>query len=143
MSLFGNKATICLLLDQVVSNGILSVVDDTVDVDFVGHYPDRSDPVNGIEGYKQYMKEKRHAFPDLHVKIEDGWLTGEEDAHAVGRGNIVERVVVLLSVSATHRDDERGTASTGSRATWNEVHLIRCKEGKVVADRVISDQARL
>ncbi len=143
MSLFGNKATLCLLFDQVVNNGVLNAADETIDVNFVGQFPGRLEPVNGIEEYKQYIKELRNSFPDLHVKVENGWLVGEDDVHAVGKGSVVERVVAYLNVSGTHQGDYLGLAPTGRHVTWSEVHLVRCQGGRVVADQVVSDQESL
>lgn len=141
MSIFGNKAALCLLFDQVVNNGVLSAADETMDVNFVGHFPGRQEPVKGIEEYKRYVKELRHSFPDLHVKIEGGWLVGEDDAHAEGKGNVVERIVACLSVSGTHQGDYFERVPTGQYVTWSEVHLARCKGGRVAADQVVSDRA--
>jgi predicted ester cyclase len=138
--MFSNKATLCLLFDQVVNNGLEGVADETLDADFVGEYPERSEPIKGIDEYKKYIAGMRREFPDLHAKISDGWLTGEEDVHVVGKGNIVERVVVALSVSGTPRADGRDTSKNGGPITWSEVHLVQCRNGRILTDRVVSDQ---
>src|SRR5258706_4387832 len=56
--------------------------------------------VEGLEGFKSYVRSVRLAFPDFHNTIEDLVAEGSE-------------VVARLAFSGTHRGEVLGIAPTG------------------------------
>jgi predicted ester cyclase len=59
------------------------------------------------------------AFPDLHYSL----------LHEVAEGDMV---VQHLRASGTMEGDFGGMKPTGKHATWDEVHVVRMKDGKAV-----------
>ena len=71
-----------------------------------------------------------HAFPDVVVTEED--LIADENT-------AVER----SSAAATHAGDFMGTAPTGRRIHWTEIHIYRLADGKVAGHWVELSMLRL
>jgi predicted ester cyclase len=73
----------------------------------------------GLEGFKDIGRMMNRAFPDVVVT--------EEDMIA-NDTTVVER----SSAAATHKGDFMGTAPTGRRIRWTEIHIYRFADGKIV-----------
>ena len=117
MSVEENKAIARQLIGEVWSEGNLDVVDEIVAADFVWH----NTPFNGAEAFKQQVTAFRADFPDVQLISED--LVAEGD-----------KVVVRLTAQGTH-------TSTGKRATWTGIAIMRIAGGKIV--EVWADEDRL
>ena len=61
-----------------------------------------------------------HAFPDVVVTEED--LIADDDT-----------VAKRSSAVATHKCDFMGTAPTGRKIRWTEIHIYRFVDGKIAA----------
>ncbi|MFG1816806.1 ester cyclase [Kribbella sp. NPDC049174] len=72
----------------------------------------------GAEAFKQIWAMLLHAFPDLHVKVED--LIAEDD-----------KVVIRNTVTGTHRGEYMGVPPTGKRITYNEIFIFRFAEDRI------------
>lgn len=59
-----------------------------------------------------------HAFPDLHVTIED--LIEEDD-----------KVVARNTVTGTHQGEYMGLPGTGKSITYNEIFIVRFEDGRI------------
>ena len=118
MSAADNKAVIRRLYNEVFQGWHLSVIDDLVAPDFVGHEMPAGTPP-GPEGFRQFYARLRSAFPDLRYTIDD--LLAEGD-----------KVVVRWTWSCTHAGVFRGIVPTGRRATVTGMAIYRLAGGKIV-----------
>lgn len=82
--------------DEAVENGDVDVIDEVVTDDYVGHTPGSPEGIRGPEGFKQYVRTLREAFPDLSVTVDDRLIA--EDA-------IVDR----YTLQGTHEGDFQGS----------------------------------
>ena len=105
-------------LDPCLSQGKTDLIDEL----FAPEYIDRT-PQPGVaptrEGFKQWVKALRTAFPDIRYHVED---TINEGDKWVGR----------LKVSGTMSGDFAGMPATGKYATWTEIHILRVANERVL-----------
>src|SRR5262245_13167448 len=76
--------------------------------------------VHGREGFKEYMRSVRAAFPDFHNRIEE--LIAEND-----------RVAARLTYTGTHLGEVLGIVPTGRRVSYAGVALFRVVENRIAA----------
>jgi steroid delta-isomerase-like uncharacterized protein len=112
-----NKALERRLIENVWNKGNLSVVDDVVASDYVGHQA-RSD-TRGPDGFKQYFAMLRGAFPDIHFTIEDQIAEGD-------------RVTTRWTARATHQGTFQGIPPTGNSGVVTGITINRFSNGKAV-----------
>jgi predicted ester cyclase len=84
--------------------------------DFMHHFAAPIKP--GLEGFKDIGRMMNAAFPDVVVTEED--LIADDTT-------VVER----SSAVGTHKGDFMGTAPTGRKIRWSEIHIYRFAEGKI------------
>ena len=113
-----NKASVRLAFEEGWNKGNLTTVDEDVATNYVLHDP-FSGEVKGPEGYKQYVKMYRNAFPDLHFTIEDQIAEGD-------------KVVTRWTCTGTHRGELMGIAPTGKLGTVTGIFIDRIAGGKAV-----------
>ncbi|RCV47761.1 ester cyclase [Marinitenerispora sediminis] len=65
------------------------------------------------------MEEGLRAFPDLHLDVRSIMAEGD-------------RVILRITVTATHTGEFQGVPPTGRRVTWYLVEELRFAEGRVV-----------
>ena len=82
--------------------------------------------VHGREGFKEYMRTVRRAFPDFHNRIEE--LIAEN-----------ERVAARLTYTGTHQGEVLGSGATGRRVSYAGVAIFRIAEGCIVEGWVLGD----
>ena len=82
--------------------------------------------VQGREGFKEYMRGVRRAFPDFHNRIEE--LIAEN-----------ERVAARLTYTGTHQGELFDIAATGRRVSYAGVAIFRIAEGCIVEGWVLGD----
>ncbi len=103
---------------EILSQGKTDLIDEL----FAPEYVDRT-PQPGVaptrEGFKQWVKALRTAFPDIRYHVED---TINEGDKWVGR----------LKVSGTMSGDFAGMPATGKYATWTEIHILRVANERVL-----------
>jgi hypothetical protein len=93
-------------------------IDQLFAQEFTHHFPAPIRP--GLEGFKDIGRMMNHAFPDVVVTEED--LIANEDT-------VVER----SSAAGTHKGEFMGTAPTGRRIHWTEIHIYRVVGGMIAA----------
>ena len=118
MSAADNKALIRRLYDEVFRAWHLSVIDELVAPDFVGHEMPAGTPP-GPEGFRQFYARARSAFPDMRYTVHD--LIAEGD-----------KVVVRWTWSGTHTGVFRGIAPTGRPVTVTGMAIYRLAGGRIV-----------
>jgi steroid delta-isomerase-like uncharacterized protein len=82
--------------------------------------------VQGREGFKEYMRTIRAAFPDFHNRIEE--LIAEND-----------RVVARLTYTGTHQGEVLGIAPTSRKVSYAGVALFRVVENRIAEGWVLGD----
>ena len=116
-----NKALIQRWFDEVWNQGNASVIDELLAEDGVIHgLVDASgNPVHGLEGFHEFHKQFRGAFPDLNVSVDDVIAEGD-------------RVVARCSVRGRHTGEHLGFAATNAPIEFGGVAIVRIKGGKIV-----------
>jgi steroid delta-isomerase-like uncharacterized protein len=82
--------------------------------------------IQGREGFKEYMRTVRRAFPDFHNHVEE--LIAEDDG-----------VAARLTYTGTHRGEVFGIGPTGRRVTYAGVAIFRVAEGRIALGWVLGD----
>ncbi len=112
------KANARRLSDELLTQGDLAVADEILSTDCRHHTPCGIGP--GVAGVKQWVRELRRAFPDLHAIVEAEIAEGD-------------MVVQRLTLSGTHRGEYCNLPPTGRRTSWQLVAIQRLGcDGKVV-----------
>jgi steroid delta-isomerase-like uncharacterized protein len=82
--------------------------------------------VQGREGFKEYMRTVRRAFPDFHNRIEE--LIAEND-----------RVAAWLTYTGTHQGAVLGIAPTGRRVSYAGMALFQVVDDRLAEGWVLGD----
>ena len=82
--------------------------------------------VQGRQGFRDYMRTIRAAFPDFHNRIEK--LIAEDD-----------QVAAKLTYTGTHQGEALGIAPTGRRVSYAGVALFRVVETRIAEGWVLGD----
>jgi predicted ester cyclase len=106
------------MLIENINKGDLLVVDRLFADNHVEHDLPPGFPTN-YEGFKQYLIAFRKAFPDALYTIEDEIVEGDKLAHR-------------LRCRATMKGDFLGLPAAGKTAEWEEMHIGRIENGKIV-----------
>jgi steroid delta-isomerase-like uncharacterized protein len=104
--------------EEVVTKGDLSLVDEVISDNYVGHTP-LSPDVRGIEGVKQLVSTMRSAFPDVCVTVED----------TVSEGN---KVASRIKMVGTHKGDYGSIPASGKTVTVTGMNITIFEGGKCV-----------
>lgn len=107
--------------DEAVENGDVDVIDVAVTDDYVCHTPGAPEGIRGPDGFKQYVRTLREAFPDLSVTVEDRFVT--EDA-----------VVDRHRLRGTHEGEFRGVPPTGTEIEVTGIVIHYVDDGKIRKD---------
>lgn len=103
---------------EVFNKGDLSLVNEFIATDYVGHSPGMPD-FNGPEGFKQFVTMFRTAFPDINLTIEDTFAEGD-------------KVVNRMTSRGTHTGELMGIAATGKQVAMTGMVISRYVGGKQV-----------
>jgi predicted ester cyclase len=123
-----NEAVVRRFLQELWSEGTLSVADELVAVDHLHHLGD--DTLRGPTAIKEAATWLRTAFPDLHFVIDD--LVSDGD-----------RVVVRWTARGTQRGTFADVAPTGRHVVWTGCDWFRVRSGQLVEAFVMADGASL
>lgn len=120
-----NKAAYRRFYEEFLGKGNLEVIDQVVDPNVISHsaLPGQKP---GAAGLKEAITMFRSAFPDLTIKAED--IIAEGD-----------KVVGRFKVSGTHKGKFMDFEPTGSAFTYDEVVIVRLKDGKIVEHWSVTD----
>jgi predicted ester cyclase len=111
---------------EVFNKGNFGLIDEIFATNFVEHYAQPGVPPTR-EGFKQFAKAYRTAFPDLTYSIDDAIESGD-------------RIVHRLTASGTMKGDFMGMPATNKRATWTEIHIGRVANGLLAEHWGLVDQ---
>ncbi len=120
-----NKAIVERFTKELFVNGNDAIVEELVADDFVDHTP-MPDTAPGPAGLKEIAAMFRAGFSDLAISTED--LIAEGD-----------KVVMRQVTSGTHTGELMGIAATGKTVSFNEIHIVRIVDGKIVEHWGVED----
>lgn len=101
--------------------GNLSVVDELMASDYVGHDPANPKPLRGPEGVKEFISTYRAAFPDARITVEEQLAEGD-------------LVATRWSGRGTHEGELMGISPTGKQVTVSGLTISRVVGGKIVEE---------
>lgn len=111
---------------EVLNAGNFGLIDELLSTDFVDHFSQPGLPPTR-DGFKKGAMALRTAFPDIRYTIEDTIESGDKIVH-------------LVKGAGTMTGDFMGMPATGKRATWNEIHIGRVANGRLVEHWALADQ---
>jgi len=112
-----NKKLVRRIFEEVFNKGNLDVLPELVAQDYVGHDPALNQDMRGPDGFAQFVRMYRNAFPDLQLTIEDQLAEGD-------------RVCTRFSARGTHRGDLMGIRPTGNKIVISGLSIDRHAGGK-------------
>jgi len=125
MSLEENKSLVRRYYDEMWNRWDLSLADELLGegLTFRGSL---GVAVRGRDGFRDYVRAVRRAFPDFHNRIEE--LVAEGD-----------KVVARLTYTGTHHGELFGIGPTGKRVTYAGVALLRIEADRIAEGWVLGD----
>jgi steroid delta-isomerase-like uncharacterized protein len=114
-----NKIVERTLIEEVWNRGNFALIEQLVSPAFRGHSSSLETGTLGTEGYREYYRGLRAAFPDMQFTIEDQVAEGD-------------KVVTRWTARGTHRGDYAGIAATGRSGVIAGVTTDRIVDGKTV-----------
>lgn len=127
LSTEANTALVRRYLEEVIHQGNVAAIDESIATNHVLNWPGSPTPMCGPEGFKHLLIIYASAFPDLH------WTTEEVTAQG-------ETVVARLRARGTHQRELMGMPPTSKQVTWTETHIFRVAGGKLVEHWTNLDQ---
>lgn len=120
-----NPDIIRRFVDRVINNQDLTVIDEIVHPHYVYRTPEQQ--LNGRQALRQLFTEYHKAFPDLHANINDLISTDE-------------KVVLLFSLTGTHKNDFMGIPATGKSIHVHGMTYSRLENGQIIEEWELLDQ---
>jgi steroid delta-isomerase-like uncharacterized protein len=114
-----NKAIVSRLYAEVMGKGDMAVADAVLAEGYVDHRLPFPDLPPNRKGLKETVSRVRAAFPDIQPIIQDMVAGGD-------------KVAVRVTAAGTHQNTFNGIPPTGKRMSWQEVHIFRIADGKIV-----------
>ena len=120
-----NKLIFQRFYKEVLNQGNLDVIDEVVDPNVVSHnaIPGQKP---GAAGFKEALAGFQKAFPDLKGVAED--IIAEGD-----------KVICRFTTTATHQGEFMGYPPTGNQFSYEEIVIVRFKNGKIVEHWAVAD----
>ena len=113
-------------LGELINSGDIDSLDEVFAAGVVDHDP-APDQGPGPEGFKDFFRALRSAFPDLSIS---GETVVSDDDH----------VCIAYTVSGTHQGEFQGIQPTGRSITARGVQIGRFEDGKIVERWGSSDE---
>ncbi len=129
MDIEENKKAVLQIVEEADNKGNLSVVDELLSPEFIGHGPDGRE-VRGHAGYKQSVEMYRITFPDLNFTIED--MVAEGD-----------KIAWRYTLRATFSGPFGNIQPTGNKIIQAGISLWRFQDGKLAEAWGYSDRLEM
>ena len=127
MSSEQNKAVVRRVIEEAWNGGDLTMIDETVASNYVGHDPSWPEPIKGPEGFKQWVGAAHTLFPDFQITVDD--LVSEGD-----------KVAGRITMRGTHQGELPGfPPPTGKQVNFGSIFVRRLENGKFVEGWDIAD----
>jgi predicted ester cyclase len=131
MSTESNKAIVRRYFEEVVDKSKLDLLDEIVTTDCIIHRPEASEPIRGLEAFRQALERILQVYSEFTTTIHD--LIAEED-----------RVACRLSHQAANRGDWTSRlgrhAVGGKTVAWPAIAIFRIRDGKIAEEWVNRDE---
>jgi predicted ester cyclase len=131
MSVDSNKGVVRRYFEVVLDRRNLDILDEIVAKDCIIHRPESSEPIRGLEAFKQTLERILDAYSNFTTTIHD--LIAEDD-----------RVACRLSHRAVNRRDWISRigchAVAGKTVAWQAIAIFRFHDGKIVEEWVNRDE---
>jgi steroid delta-isomerase-like uncharacterized protein len=124
-----NKTICNRFFEELHNRGNFDIVDEVVDPNVVSHDPFPGQ-AQGSTGLRDTMKIFRSAFPDLKVTLND--MIAEKD-----------KVMTKFTVTGTHKGIFMDTPPTNNKISYEEIVILRLKEGKIIEHWAVADALSL
>lgn len=124
-----NKQICKRFFDELHDKGNFDIIDELVHPDVISHDPFPGQPA-GSEGVRSTMKIFRTAFPDLKLLHND--MIAEDD-----------RVMIKFTATGTHQAEFMHIPATGNSIAYEEVVILRLKDGKITEHWAVADAMAL
>jgi predicted ester cyclase len=121
-----NKTIVRRFLIETQNDKNLTIIDELVADDFVGHTAE----VKGPEQLKKVVGDNLDAFPDLKVTIEDQIAEGD-------------MVVTWYTAKGMQHGMYRGVLPTGEPVSYTVVSIQRVVDGKIVEGWRVVDRLEI
>lgn len=118
--------TIVRRLFEGTWSGDSDVIERYVAPEYIGHEPSQPSPIEGIDGFKDFVQRFRNGFSNTNVTIEQ--QIAEDDT-----------VVTRWTGRGTHTGEVSGIAPTGKDVTITGISISRVENGKLVEDHTTWD----
>ncbi len=116
---------------EVLNRGNLHVAEELLSRDLVDHEPSLPGITPGYEGFQQWLKILRAAFPDFQLDIQDMAIDGD-------------KVWVRSTVHGKHAGQFMGMPPTGKSFKAEGFDILRYdRKGKIVEHWGVFDQATM
>ena len=131
MSIASNKAIVCRYFEELVDKRKLAILDEIVSMDCVIHRPEASEPIRGLEAFRQAMERILHVYSEFKTTIHD--VIAEED-HVACR-------LSHRAVNGSEWTNRLGThAVAGKTISWPAIAIFRFHDGKIAEEWVSRDE---
>ena len=115
---------------DVITTGEADRADELLAEDLIEHEEGPPGSPPGREGFKEFVRRIKTAFPDLECQIED--MTADGD-----------KVWARARLTGTHQGEFMGVAATGTRVEFEVIDIGRFENGKGVEHWGVSDAMTL
>jgi predicted ester cyclase len=122
-----DKETMRRIPLEAFNEGKVEIVDEVLAADFIEHGSLPPGVPQGRDGLKALIKGLKAAFPDMRYTV----------IREVSEGDML---VQHMRASGTMKGEFAGMKPTGKSATWDEIHIVRMKDGKAVEHWAAVDQ---
>jgi steroid delta-isomerase-like uncharacterized protein len=124
--LHANKEIVRRLIDGVWKDRNLGLIDELVAQGYVGHDPTQPGPIQGRDGFRQFVGMYQSAFHDATVTIDE--LISEGDL-----------VVTRWTGRGTHTGELMEIAPTGKEVTVSGITISRLVGGQIAEEWQLLD----
>ena len=131
MSTDSNKETVRRYFEEVVDKRHLDILDEIVTTDCMIHRPEASEPIRGLEAFRQALERILQVYSEFTTTIHD--FIAEKD-----------QVACRLSHRAVNRSEWTSRLGThivaGKTVTWPAIAIFRFHDGKIAEEWVSRDE---
>lgn len=130
MSIASHKATVRRYFEEALDKRNLDLLDEIVATECIIHRPEVSEPIRGLNAFKQALERLHNVYSEFTTTIHD--LITEKD-----------RVACRLSHRAVNHGDWTSRlgrpAVAGKTVTWPAIAIFRFRDGKIAEEWVSRD----
>ena len=116
-----NKLIVRRKMDELISSGNLTVLDEVFDEEVVSYDPSEPEPIRGRDAYRAGVEEVLAAFSSRHLRIDDQISEGD-------------RVVTRWTFTGRQDGELLGIPATGVDVEFKGIDIHRIRNGRIVEE---------